>query len=72
MRLSSERIAEITHLTQKSAQKKWFFQHLGVAVPTDRFGPILTDTIFEKLLEKRLGIGASLATEDKPRPKLRS
>jgi hypothetical protein len=68
MRLSYESIVEITHLTRKSAQVAWFRQHLGVDVPHDRFGPILTDTAYEKLLEKRLGLGTSLATNEKPRP----
>jgi len=55
MRLSAERLNEITHLKRKSAQVAWFRQHLGVNVPCDRFGPILTDSAYEKLLEKRLG-----------------
>ena len=67
MRLTAERLFEITHLTRKSAQMKWFRLHLGADVPCDRFGPILTDGAYEKLLEKRLGICASLAPE-KPRP----
>ena len=68
MRLTTERLIEITHLQRKSAQVAWFRQHLGVDVPCDRFGPILTDTAYEKLLEKRLGLGASLSTLEKPRP----
>ena len=68
MRLTAERLTEITRLKRKSAQVAWFRQYLGVDVPCDRFGPILTDTAYEKLLEKRLGIGASLATTEKPRP----
>jgi len=43
-------------------------QYLGVDVPYDRFGPILTEQAYEKLLEKRLGLGASLSTSEKPRP----
>ena len=68
MRLSAERLSEITRLKRKSAQVAWFRQYLGVDVPCDRFGPILTDAAYEKLLEKRLGLGASLATPEKPRP----
>ena len=59
MRLTAEKIAEITHLKRKSAQVEWFRQHLGVDVPCDRFGPIMTDTAYEKLLEKRLGLGVA-------------
>lgn len=68
MRLNSERLFEITHLKRKSAQVAWFRQYLAVDVPCDKFGPILTDTAYEKLLEKRLGLGASLATLEKQRP----
>ena len=56
MRLSAERLTEITRLKRKSAQVAWFRQYLGVEVPCDRFGPILTDTAYEKMLEKRLGL----------------
>ena len=62
MRLNSERLTEITHLTRKSAQVAWFRQYLGVDVPCDRFGPILTDTAYEKLLEKKLGLVQNSAT----------
>lgn len=63
MRLTAERLAEITHLTRKSSQVAWFRQYLGVDVPCDRFGPILTDTTYEKLLEKKLGLVQSNAPE---------
>ncbi len=62
MRLTTERLTEITHLTRKSAQVAWFRQYLGVDVPCDRFGPILTDTAYEKLLEKKLGLVQNSAT----------
>ena len=62
MRLTAERLTEITHLTRKSAQVAWFRQYLGVDVPCDRFGPILTDTAYEKLLEKKLGLVQNSAT----------
>ena len=62
MRLTAERLTEITHLTRKSAQVAWFRQYLGVDVPYDRFGPILTDTAYEKLLEKKLGLVQNSAT----------
>lgn len=62
MRLTAERLTEITRLTRKSAQVAWFRQYLGVDVPCDRFGPILTDTAYEKLLEKKLGLVQNSAT----------
>lgn len=69
MRLTPECIAEITGYTRKSAQVRWFRAHLGADVPFDRDGPILTDSAYEKLLEKKLGILPS-STEAKPRPQL--
>lgn len=59
MRLSPERIAEITGCKRKRAQTAWFKLHLCADVPCDKIGPILSETSYELLLEKKLGIGAS-------------
>lgn len=70
MRLTFERLYEITGLKRKSAQANWFRMYLSVEVPTDRTGVIMTDTAYQKLLEKRLGIGESLSLS-KNRPALK-
>lgn len=59
MRLTSERLREITGLKFKKSQTAWFLLHLGVEVPCDRIGPIVSEEAFEKLLEKRLGLTPS-------------
>lgn len=71
MRLSPEKIAEITGYRRASSQVKWFHNYLGADVPADRFGPIMTDAAYEKLLEKRLGILPSSQQADRPKPRLR-
>ncbi len=54
--LDSARLKDITGKARKSAQVRWFRDHLGVEVPHDRRGPILTEEAYQKLLEKRLGL----------------
>lgn len=72
MRLPPEKIQEITGFKRKSAQVAWFRLHMGVDVPCDRAGPIMSDTAYELLLEKRLGVLASLPRQSgKPVPALR-
>jgi len=71
MRLTLDRLVEITGLKRKTAQARWFRIYLSVDVPMDRIGIIMTDTAYEKLLEKRLGLGASLLSHEKNRPSLR-
>lgn len=66
-----DRLVEITGLKRKTAQARWFRIYLSVDVPMDRIGIIMTDTAYEKLLEKRLGLGASLLSHEKNRPSLR-
>ncbi len=68
--MTAEKLFEITHLKRKKTQVEWFRQHLGVDVPHDRFGVILSDESYEKLLEKRLGIRPSSSTPEQ-RPAIR-
>lgn len=70
MRLENQTICEITHLKRKNAQVNWFKLHLHCDVPYDQHGIILTKESYEKLLEKRLGIGDRIAKVEN-RPKLR-
>lgn len=74
MRLSSRKLFEITGFQRKSAQAKWFKDYLGIDVPCDRIGPILTNDAYEALVKKRLGVlGESMTPgfQDKtPRVKL--
>ncbi|MDE3023238.1 MAG: DUF4224 domain-containing protein [Pseudomonadota bacterium] len=56
MRLDNNQIFELTGFKRKSSQVAWFRDRLGVEVPFDRHGPILTAECYQKLLEKYLGI----------------
>lgn len=56
MRLSPEKLHEITGLSLPSAQARWFRQHYGIALPADRRGPIITAQAFEGLVAKRCGL----------------
>jgi hypothetical protein len=47
MRLTIEKIIEITGLKRKTAQAKWFRLHLSADVPMDKNGIILTDIAYE-------------------------
>ncbi len=69
MRLSPERLAEITGYTRKSSQVKWFSRHFGVDVPCDRLGPIITNAAYEMLVQKRLGLTPT-RPQDLPKPQL--
>ena len=71
MRLDNNQIFELTGLKRKSSQIQWFKRHLGVEVPYDRNGPILTDACYEKLLEKRLGILTPSSEPSHGRPSVR-
>lgn len=56
MRLSRDDLFKITRLRRPTSQAAWFLQHLGVDVPCDNDGPILTPTTYEAILAKRLGV----------------
>ena len=56
MRLSPQRLAEITGYKRPRAQTAWFREHLGARVPCDRWGPILTESAYEGLLASALGL----------------
>lgn len=71
MRLEPALLKKITGLTRKSAQVAWFRQHLGADVPHDKSGVIITDSAYEKLLEKRLGLEPSSSATAKIKPTLR-
>lgn len=58
MRLSPEDLYKITHLHRPKGQAAWFLEHLGVKVPCDRAGPILTPAAYEAILAKRLGVSS--------------
>lgn len=72
MRLTSLQLFEITGYERRKAQAKWFLQFLAVDIPSDRLGVILTDSAWQKLLDKRLGLGILESPNlEKPRPKIR-
>lgn len=65
MRLSPEIIQTITGKRTRSAQARWFKTYLGVDVPCDLTGPVMTEATYEALLKKRCGV---LAVNDAPPP----
>ncbi len=69
MRIDRKKIEEITHRKRIRSQVAWFREKLGVDVPFDRFGLILTEDALKKLIERRLGIlqsSPSQATTTRP------
>jgi len=56
MRLSPQKLYEVTGRIRQSAQARWFKEYLGVDVPCDRLGPIITKAAYEDLVKKRLGV----------------
>lgn len=72
MRLTPEKLHEITGLSQPAAQARWFKRNLGAEVPSDQAGPILTRAAFERLLAAKLGLhDRPQAIGERPRVKLR-
>lgn len=72
MRLSPEMLYKATGRTRQSAQARWFKEYLGVDVPCDRLGPIITEAAYEDLVKKRLGVLALPAgTPAREHPKVR-
>jgi Asp/Glu/hydantoin racemase len=69
MRLKQNKLKEITGLSQSSAQARWFKDHFGINVPCDRLGPIITQAVFEKLVERKCGLEP--ASTAKPQLKLK-
>lgn len=70
MRITTEKLYEITGLKFKKSQVAWFSIHLKVDVPHDKYGPIISEESFEKLLEKRLGLTPS-NTKNEIRPSVK-
>ena len=56
MRLTQEIIHTITGKRTRSAQARWFKTYLGVDVPCDLTGPVMTEATYEALLKKRCGV----------------
>lgn len=75
MRLSPETIHEITGRKQRTAQTRWFLEFMGADVPCDERGPILTESAYQQLLLKRLGLAkasGAQATGQRPAVRLRT
>lgn len=72
MRLSPQKLYEATGRVRQSAQARWFKEYLGVDVPCDRLGPIITEAAYEDLVKKRLGVLQSPGgTTAREHPKVR-
>ncbi len=66
MRVSQEGLKALTGKSQGAAQARWFKRNLGVDLPADERGPIVTDAGLELMLARASGLG------DKPaRPAVR-
>jgi hypothetical protein len=77
MRLPPEKLAEITGRKRARAQADWFRDYLGVVVPCDRQGPIVTVPTYEALVARACGLRADVPTGlatpvDRPKLHLRS
>jgi hypothetical protein len=77
MRLPPETIAEITGRKRARAQADWFRDYLGVIVPCDRLGPIVTAATYEALVARACGLRAETAeaaasAPDRPKLHLRT
>jgi len=73
MRLSPQKLHEVTGRFRRSAQVKWFKEFLNVDVPCDRLGPIITEAAYEDLVKKRLGVlqlPAGTAAREHPKVRL--
>jgi hypothetical protein len=72
MRLSCQQLAEITGCKRPRAQVAWFRDHLSANVPCDRIGPILTESTYEALLARALGLAhRPIGPSDVDRPRVR-
>lgn len=77
MRLDQETLVKITGRKMYSAQVAWFRDYLGVEVPHDQRGPIITATAYEALVARACGLRAEVpvgtpAATDRPKLHLRS
>lgn len=67
MRLTPEKLQEITKVQRPLSQAKWFAKHFGVNLPTDTAGPIITEAAFAGLVAKHCGLTVS-EFQANPRP----
>ena len=75
MRLDPVTLERITGRKRKRLQARWFLDYLGVDVPCDRQGPIITERSYEALVAKRLGVLPSASEQqqaDRPQVRLRA
>lgn len=63
LRWSTDQLVEITGKQRQSAQRRWFKLCFGVDVPCDPFGPIMTDSTYEALLQRRCGLTPPAAND---------
>lgn len=70
MRLTRTQLKVITGYQRRSAQAAWFLRHLGVTVPCDEQGPIITETAYQALVDRKLGLRPAQEEKAKPRIQL--
>jgi len=72
MRINKEMMAEITGRSYPRLQAEWFRRYLGVEVPCDSQGPIVTMAAYEMMVVRACGLGQKpRPAEEIARPKVR-
>lgn len=74
MRIDQAHMIEITGRKRASSQAAWFRDYLGVTVPCDRLGPIVTVAAYEALVARACGLPVQAAlgpTGSRPSVRLR-
>jgi len=61
MRLDNAALREIAKRCRPKHQAAWFKEYLGIDIPCDRAGPILTQQTYDALLAKRPGVFPAIA-----------
>lgn len=59
-RLGLDRLEKITGKEQPCAQARWFKTYFGVDVGYDRLGAIITDSAFDALVFRKLGLQTAI------------
>jgi hypothetical protein len=74
MRWNQAKLIEVTGKKTKPAQKRWFNNVLGAVVPEDAIGVVMTDTVYEALMQRKCGLSIEINgkfIEYIPEPELR-
>jgi hypothetical protein len=59
MRLNREELQHITGHVRPTAQVRWFKAKLGAEIPSDQFGPIITEAAYQELVRRSCGLSSA-------------